>query len=157
VSVKVGDVVKDPALLRPGMRIKRPDGWGGPPEMIISDRHPDYNGWRWIGSQSMYLGDAGVRREGLLILALPGDAPALRPGPVRPGIQAQGPRPDEAWAEHLRQEERIRASMAGQGIAAAASRAADRAEADRWRRERGPVEPMRTGLGSGSVSLWRLR
>ena len=67
------------------------------------------------------------------------------------------PRSSDPWAEHLRQEERIRASMTGQGISAAASRAADRTEAEAWRRERGPVEPMRSGLGGGFVSMWRLR
>lgn len=77
-DVKVGDVVHDPALLRPGMKVGFAPGGHGE----IKKRLPDSVGPGWELTDGHIAGDDGIRTHGVTVLALPAPPEEADPAPV---------------------------------------------------------------------------
>lgn len=83
---RVGDIVKDPALLRPGMRLRPPKEWSFQ-DFTVGERNDARGRWELADPHGYYLTDESTRKGVLTILALPEEAPKAEP--VKDAVMAR--------------------------------------------------------------------
>jgi|GEM_PF-6542178 len=177
-ALKPGDIVTDPKLLKPGMRVRTRTGCEhtvvAKPNAFTNNEFPVpvKNGALACSTKYTitYLGGPEEEKPttgpicGYVVIRSGKNTFCTLPARhtemcnnIEPPKTSE-PSPEERWAEHLRQEKEIMAMMLNRGRHGhgSLSAAIDRQDARDMRRE-SRWSPSASGLGGGYVGIWRRR